>query len=653
MANNLDELVITIRADDSGLQASMRTASGAVKTFANTTKTELSSLDSSLASLKTSVLAFASVWGAIEVGKSIVDAGIQLQGLQFRMQAATGDSKVAADALAFVRQECDRLGLSFIDNANSFASFSASALRSGMTFSQTKDVFNGLAEAVTALHLPTSQANSAFLALEQMASKGTVQMQELKLQLAQAIPGAFEIMAKATGHSVQEFNQLISKGDILASDALPKLAAAFHEQFGDAAMQAADGAQAAFNRLGNALFDLKTEFAQGGFLDAVTNGVVDLTKALNDPDVKGGLLAFASGLGKIAELAITATAKLANLAEEAGKWAGSGLADRLVMAPADLPDALKQKIAQRGYDAPGLVSGAVAGVGTPPKNTNGSYTLGTATTGVSAASQKAANARQQLANRVNQMSSGFIAEANPDKVQGAKAIAGLNKQYQSEQDLLDKALQKKAITTQKYNELSLKAEIDYDSKMAALHKQYRNNFISDQQAAVEGFLGVQLGYQQKSISEQGASFAQSLQLGAQHNKTMFELAKVAAIASASVKAAESVVDAYWFGTFLGGPMLGAAFAGVAAAAQAANIAAIANQSFGGGSSVSSSGGGSVPSVGGNDSSSAAPTQNGNVTNMYVSVQSDKGGLWSDAGVRDLIDRINDAGKDGKVIVHYA
>jgi tape measure domain-containing protein len=37
-----------------------------------------------------------------------------------------------------------------------------------------------------------------------MASKGTVQMQELKLQLAQAIPGAFEIMAQGHGRQRPE-----------------------------------------------------------------------------------------------------------------------------------------------------------------------------------------------------------------------------------------------------------------------------------------------------------------------------------------------------------------------------------------------------------------------------------------------------------------
>lgn len=66
------------------------------------------------------------------------------------------------------------------------------------------------------------------------------------------------------------------------------------------------------------------------------------------------------------------------------------------------------------------------------------------------------------------------------------------------------------------------------------------------------------------------------------SKTLFQIQKAAALAQAALAARESVVDAYKFGTKIGGPFLGSTFAGIAAAAQAANIAQIASSSFGGG-----------------------------------------------------------------------
>ena len=89
--------------------------------------------------------------------------------------------------------------------------------------------------------------------------------------------------------------------------------------------------------------------------------------------------------------------------------------------------------------------------------------------------------------------------------------------------------------------------------------------------------------------------SQGLSILAQSNKAAFNAVKAYNIAEALIEAKKSVVSAYNFGSKLGGPAVGAAFAGVAAVAQAANIKAIASQSFGGGGSVQSAGG-SAPSV---------------------------------------------------------
>jgi hypothetical protein len=72
--------------------------------------------------------------------------------------------------------------------------------------------------------------------------------------------------------------------------------------------------------------------------------------------------------------------------------------------------------------------------------------------------------------------------------------------------------------------------------------------------------------------------------------------KVAAIANATIKGVEAVQSAYAFGSSFAGPIGGAALAGVAIAATAANIQKIASTSFGGGGGTGSAGGGgNIPS----------------------------------------------------------
>lgn len=76
---------------------------------------------------------------------------------------------------------------------------------------------------------------------------------------------------------------------------------------------------------------------------------------------------------------------------------------------------------------------------------------------------------------------------------------------------------------------------------------------------------------------------------ATHSKAAFAINKAAAIAGAILKAKESVVDAYEFGTKYGGPALGAVMAAIAAAATAAQVNAIRSTSFGSGSTPSAVG----------------------------------------------------------------
>ena len=129
------------------------------------------------------------------------------------------------------------------------------------------------------------------------------------------------------------------------------------------------------------------------------------------------------------------------------------------------------------------------------------------------------------------------------------------------------------------------------------------------------------------------------------SKAMFNINKAAAIANALLKAKESVTSAYAFGSKIGGPPLGAAMAGLAAAATAAQVSAIRSQQFGGGGSVSAGG----------SASAVAPTQTaaagGAGMAQTITIQGvNSGDLFSGDAVRTLIDRLIDAQRNGARIV---
>ena len=79
---------------------------------------------------------------------------------------------------------------------------------------------------------------SASLAIQQMAGKGVVSLQELRLQLSQAIPNAAQAMADGMGMSMGELTKKISTGTVSSEMAIRKMLAVFAlDSLGSAAEQ--------------------------------------------------------------------------------------------------------------------------------------------------------------------------------------------------------------------------------------------------------------------------------------------------------------------------------------------------------------------------------------------------------------------------------
>ena len=140
------------------------------------------------------------------------------------------------------------------------------------------NIFEGVSAAGAALALSQDDLNGIYLALGQMVSKGKVQAEELRGQLGERLPGAFQLAAKAMGMTTAELDKAMQKGEVLASDLLPKLGSTLKNEFGDAAVDAADGAQGAVNRLSTAWTDLKANIGDN---KVILTAINLLTDALN------------------------------------------------------------------------------------------------------------------------------------------------------------------------------------------------------------------------------------------------------------------------------------------------------------------------------------------------------------------------------------
>ena len=192
------------------------------------------------------VLAFGAA--AAMAGKQVLDASLQMDRLNKAYATITGSSSAAQNQLDYMYDVTQRLGLQFQGTAEAAKGFFAAGKDSAL-----KDHLNGIFESVSmagsALALSKDQMDGVFLALGQMISKGKVQAEELRGQLGERLPGAFDMAAKAMGVTTAKLDDMLKKGQVTAEEMLPKLAKVLHDDFAVAAAEASQGLQGQLNRL--------------------------------------------------------------------------------------------------------------------------------------------------------------------------------------------------------------------------------------------------------------------------------------------------------------------------------------------------------------------------------------------------------------------
>lgn len=211
---------------------------------------------------------------AIYAGKACFDASLQMDRLVKSYTTIEGSTSGAVSQLDYIYEISNKLGLEFQSTAEAAKGFFAAGKGSALQ-KDLNGIFEGVSQAGAALSLSTEQMDGVFLALGQMISKGKVQAEELRGQLGERLPGAFNLAAKAMGVTTAQLDDMLKKGQVTAEDMLPKLAAVLKDEFGPAAEQAAQGAQGAVNRLSTEWNLFKATVMDNGPIITAINAITD------------------------------------------------------------------------------------------------------------------------------------------------------------------------------------------------------------------------------------------------------------------------------------------------------------------------------------------------------------------------------------------
>lgn len=137
--------------------------------------------------------------------------------------------KDAGQVKEFTKSLAQTTGLDIAELQSQFAGFGASAKES-MGIQGSEELFKNMIGYARLMGRSEEEIKRALTALSQMAGKGQIMAEELKGQLAEAVPGMVQVFAKATGKSEQELFDAMKKGALKSADTLQKVTQELNKQ---------------------------------------------------------------------------------------------------------------------------------------------------------------------------------------------------------------------------------------------------------------------------------------------------------------------------------------------------------------------------------------------------------------------------------------
>lgn len=233
---------------------------------------------------------------ALQAGRAFIDANSQVESLTRTMSILTGSTERAAAELEYIRGAAQRLGVDVLDAGKAYMQLLASTKGTALEGAAARQVFEAVAGAMATLGKTSAETSTALLAVNQMASKGKVSMEELRGQLGEALPGAMKAAAAGAGLTVAELTKMVESGSVLAEDLLPALARGLTEMYGVGKANN-DTFAAQWARMKNSATEFFTVIGDSGVMKVLNEGL-----ALTTFGAKALTVGFEAGISKTREL---------------------------------------------------------------------------------------------------------------------------------------------------------------------------------------------------------------------------------------------------------------------------------------------------------------------------------------------------------------
>lgn len=199
----------------------------------------------------------------IQIGQAALDTARRFEQLDRVIIGASGSAEKGAANLKFVGTEAKRLSLDLEAAKSAYGQLLASAQGSALEGEPINQIFSAVGEAAVNKGLDKEGQSRAFLAVQQMISKGKVSAEELRQQLGEVLPGTLQTSARALGLTTQQLDKMLESGQLLATDFFPKFSAQLSAENATSVSGSANTAQASITRFNNALTEFQRSLGVG------------------------------------------------------------------------------------------------------------------------------------------------------------------------------------------------------------------------------------------------------------------------------------------------------------------------------------------------------------------------------------------------------
>jgi tape measure domain-containing protein len=231
-----DKLEVGLELTDKGFTVTATRAGEVIRTFTrdlSRTATALEQIERRQDSVTTNFRHFMMTVAAVRfalmdfneavlaIPKNIIKVSGEMERLTKLMEGlstastAAGRKAEAADNFKLIMDTAQKAPFTIKALTDSFVKLKSAGL-------DNKEMFLGLAESVAKFGGDSDILHRASIAIQQIAGKGVVSMEELRQQLGEAIPNAMQMMAASMGLTVAQLTKAVSKGTVEARGALDR-----------------------------------------------------------------------------------------------------------------------------------------------------------------------------------------------------------------------------------------------------------------------------------------------------------------------------------------------------------------------------------------------------------------------------------------------